>query len=177
MSFRIEIESFHTQTDYDPEDTTVSEAIETVYREGPGVRIHMGPGTWVSLPTYGGISDIYSYIVRMLTRIEVGVYPFDIYFLSSGFTTIWSFHESAGILTILISWTAVNGVFNGRSVMNAQFNDVVPQLVIEKELFVNEWQGLLRKVKCNLLSAGYANRLSDFEYMASLNDTAGLADI
>jgi hypothetical protein len=113
----------------------------------------------------------------MLTRIEVGVYPFDIYFLSSGFTTIWSFHESAGILTILISWTAVNGVFNGRSVMNAQFNDVVPQLVIEKELFVNEWQGLLRKVKCNLLSAGYANRLSDFEYMASLNDTAGLADI
>lgn len=169
MTFRIEMEPYQGLDVMDPEDTTTSEAIESVYRAGPAVRIHMGPRTWSRLPVSGGVSDILNDTIRMLKRIEIGGYPFDVSFLCNSFTAIWRFSESNGILTIKTLWTAAVGMSNGREVRDAQFNDAVTQIVVDKEAFVAEWRKLLKQVKCDLLSAGYGGRLDDFEYLELLD--------
>jgi hypothetical protein len=169
MSFRIEMEPCRGLEARDPEDTTTSEAIESVYRAGPAVCIHMGPRTWARLPVSGGISDIYNDIIRILERLGLGVYPFEISFLCSSFTARWRFSESNGVLTIGTSWTAVDGRFNGREVRDAQFNDAVSRFVVEKQAFVAEWRKLARQLKRDLLSAGYGGRLNDLGYLESLD--------
>lgn len=169
MSFRIEIEPYRELGVWDPEDTTTSEAIESVYRGGPAVCIHMGPRTWARLPVSGGVSDIYNDIIRMLERLELGAYPFEISFLCSSFTALWRFFESNDVLTIRTSWTAVNGSSNGCEFRDAQFNDVVSQIVVEKAAFVAEWRSLARQLKRDLLSAGYGGRLNDFECLELLD--------
>jgi hypothetical protein len=168
MDFLIEMEPYERLDVRDPEDSTTSEAIESVYRAGPAVRIHMAPQTWATLPVEGGVSDIYSDLVRMLKNLEMGVYPFEITFLCSCFTAIWRFSDSNGVLTIRTSWTAVNGVSNGREIRHANFNDEVSQFVVEKETFVAEWRNLLGQIKCELLSAGYDSSLDNFEYLEQL---------
>ncbi len=132
------------------------------------MRLHVGPQTWARLPISGGISDIYKSIVTMLESIERGVYPFEISFLCSSFTARWSLSESNGVLNIRTAWTAVNGYSNGREIGNAQFNDVAPRIVVERATFVAEWQDLARRLKRDLLSAGYDDRLGGFEYLKSL---------
>lgn len=169
MSFRIEIESYRELRDRDPEDTTTSEAIESVYGGGPAVRIHMAPRTWARLPVSGGISDIYNDMTRMLERLELGGDPFEVSFLCSSFTAIWRFFESKGVLTIRTSWTVVDGSSNGCEVRDARFNDVVSQFEVEKDAFVAEWRKLAMQLKRDLLSAGYDSRLEDFEYLESLD--------
>lgn len=169
MSFRIEIEPYQELGVRDPEDTTTSEAIESVYSGGPAACIHISPRTWARLPVSGGISDIYNDMIRMLERLELGVYPFEISFLCSSFTAIWRFFESNGVLTIRTSWTTVNGSSNGCEVRDAQFNDVVSQIVVEKAAFAAEWRSLARQLKRDLLSAGYGGHLTDFEYLELLD--------
>ncbi|MGC4064594.1 MAG: hypothetical protein QM784_08130 [Polyangiaceae bacterium] len=169
MSFHIEIEPYQGIEARDPDDTTVSEAIESVYRGGAAVRIHMSPRAWSRLPLSGGISDIYDDIIRMLECLEQGLYPFKISFLCSTFTAIWRFFEANGVLTIRTSWTAVDGRFDEREVRDAQFNDAVTQLVVEKKAFVAEWQKLASQIKRDLTSAGYDEHLDGFEYLKSID--------
>ena len=168
MSFRIEVEQYRALGARDPEDTTTTEAIESVYSGGPEVRLIMGPQAWVRLPMSGGISDIYKSIVRMLEYIEAGVYPFEISFLSSSFTAKWLISESSGILTIKTVWIVVDGYFNGRRIRDARFSDAVSRIVVEKAAFVAEWQNLAKRVKGDLLSAGYGDDLGGFEYLRTL---------
>lgn len=163
MDFQIEIEPYQRLDSMDPEDTTASEAIETLYRSGPAVRIHMGPRTWATLRVSGGVSDIFNDIIRMLKRLDQGVYPFEVSFLCSSFTAIWKFSESNGVLTIKTLWTAVVGMANGSEVRGAQFNDAVTQLVVEKKAFVAEWRKLVAQISRDLSSAGYGGRLDDFD--------------
>lgn len=169
MSFRIEIEPYRELGVREPEYTTTSEAIESIYSGGPAVYIHMGPRTWARLPVSGGISDIYSYMIRMLERLELGVYPFEISFLCSSFTAIWRFFESNGVLTIRTSWTTVDGSSNDCEVRDAQFNNVISQIAVKKAAFVAEWRSLARQLKCDLLSVGYGGHLNDFEYLELLD--------
>jgi hypothetical protein len=171
MIFRIEIEPNGRLEAIDPEDTTTAEAIETVYREGPAVYIHMGDRACARLTVGGGISDIYNDVVRMLKRLELDSSPFEVSFLCSCFTAIWRINEVSGVLTIGASWSAVVGSVNGVEVEERHFNDVLPCFTVEKKEFVAEWHKLLRKVKCDLLSVGYDGRLENFEYLERLDDT------
>ena len=170
MSFRIEMEPYKTLGVRDPEDTTVSEAIESVYRPGPAVRgpkirIHLTRQTWVTVPVEGGVSDIYNDLVWMLKKLEQGVDPLEVRFLCSCFTAIWRFSESNGALTIRTSWTSVIGTSNGCEIRDAHFNNDVSQFVVNKKTFVAEWRRLLGRIKCDLLRAGYDSRLDNFEYL------------
>ena len=77
MNFRIEIEPYQGLEAMDPEDTTTSEAIETVYRWGPAVHMHFGPQIWATLSISGEVSDIYNDIRYMLKSLALGRYPFE----------------------------------------------------------------------------------------------------
>jgi hypothetical protein len=165
MYFLIDVEPYQRLDVRDPEDSTVSEAIESVYRAGPAVRIHMAPGTWIRLPMSGGVSDIYNDVIRMLRNLEQGVYPFEITFLCSSFTAIWRFSESTGVLAIGTSWSAVDGTSNGSEIRDACFNHAISQIVVQKQKFVTEWQKLLTTIKHDLLYAGYGSNLGNFEYL------------
>ncbi len=169
MCFLIEIEPHQGLEARDPEDSTVSEAIETAYRAGPAVRVHMATGAWASLPVSGGVSDIYDDIVRMLKGLELGVYPFEASFLCSSFTAVWRFTESNGVLTIRTLWTAVDGTSDGHKTRAARFNNTVAQVVVEKQKFVAEWRSLLAQIKRGLLSVGYGNYLDNFDYLERLD--------
>lgn len=168
MPFSIDTESSQSLQPMDPEDSTTSEAIESVYGHGSAVRIHFGEKAFARLPFSGGVSDIYDDVVRMLKRLTGGNDPFSISFLCSCFTTIWRFSESTELLTIEMRWTAVDGNFENRDVRNARFNEVASHLVVEKGEFVSAWHALLSQVRADLLKAGYDGRLANFEYLDSL---------
>jgi hypothetical protein len=171
MTFRIEIEPNGRLEAKDHEDTTTAEAIETVYREGPVVHIHMGSRAYARLTIGGGISDIYNDIVWMLKRLELGPCPFEVSFLCSCFTATWRIGEASGVLAIGTSWSAVVGRVDGIEVDERQFNDALPQFTVEKQSFVAEWHRLLRKLKHDLLSAGYGGWLENFQYLDRLDET------
>lgn len=168
MHFSIDTEACNELGSKDPEDSTTSEAIESAYRHGSAVRINFGEQTWARLPVSGGVSDIYDDIIRMLKRLEVDAYPFELSFLCSCFTAIWRFSASNGSLTIDMRWTAVDGTARGCVVRNSRFNDVASQLVVDKQVFISAWRTLLSQLKRDLLSVGYDRHLDNFEYLDSL---------
>jgi hypothetical protein len=167
MPFSIHTEPSPRLEPMDPEDSTISEAIESVYGHGSAVRLHFGEKASARLPLSGGVSDIYDDVVRMLKRLEVGSDPFNISFLCSCFTTIWRFSGSE-LLTIDMRWTAVDGTFESRDFSNARFNEVANRLVVERDEFVSAWHALLSQLRADLLKAGYDGRLANFEYLDSL---------
>jgi hypothetical protein len=168
MPFSIDIESAQELQRLDPGDSTTSEAIESIYGHGSAIRINFGENAVARLPMAGGVSDIYNDIIRMLNRLDLDIYPFQISFLCSCFTAIWSFSAPTELLTIKMRWTAIDGMFQDREFRNERFNDVAGQLVVDKKVFISSWHSLLLQIKRDLLSAGYTRQLENFEYLNSL---------
>lgn len=161
--FRVELHRSEALRPRDPDDSTVAEAIESIYPHEAFVRIRLTVDASVQLPVSGGVSDIYNDLATMLTRLEIGDVPFDTSFLCSCFTAKWSVSESAGgELHVRTSWTSVIGDHDGREIRDAAFNEIVPQLVVRKDEFIDAWRGLLSTLERDLLAAGYGSELAGF---------------
>lgn len=168
MSFRIEIDPLRELGALDPDDTTISEAIESVYcRSDQVVRIYMGAGAWAELPVWGGVSDVFGDVVGMLRRLELGADLVDVSFLCSCFSAVWQISESRGVLSVRTAWTEVVGMLDGRRVSSAQFGQVVARFDVDKGVFVAEWRKLLGRIVHGLLLAGYGGRLDGLERLRS----------
>jgi hypothetical protein len=159
VPFRIEIMPYRRLRERDPEDSTVSEAIETLYVEGPEVLLHFSVSTRAWLRMSGGVSDIYKDIVWMLKTLEAGTFPFEQSFLCSYFTAVWTFSETKGLLEVETAWTSVRGYSGSELVADWSFNDVVPSFVVDKAAFVAEWLTLLDVIHRDLRATGYADLL------------------
>jgi hypothetical protein len=150
---------------FDKEDTTVSEAISTIYRQDDDWMLTIN---WFDHELFldgSMIGDIYNDIVKMLRAIEANESGFTIFFLDSGFTVAWNIEVENEELMIDASWTSV--VSEDSQILEKLRK--LPTLRIQKSEFFASWSRLLSIIKEDLSASGYSNRLKGFEYLDSLN--------
>lgn len=148
----------------DSEDTTVSEAIYTIYLDYSDSFTLNWNNYLVPLSKKGDLSEIYNDIIKMLVLIKTNKEKeFYINFLSSTFTAKWDFtlYKSEQI--------RINAKWNSNSIFsNKIINEIDPnlyQVLVNKTHFVNEWDNLLRNLKRDLKAVGYTDSLDGFSYL------------
>lgn len=148
----------------DEEDTTVSEAIFSVYSDYE-TDIHLFFGDFlVCLSRRGDISDIYNDIVDIFMQLEHGSKIFFMNFLSSSFTTRWDFELiKPGTIKINAKWFDV--------VYYDKKQSMIKQSEIEVPIseFKDQWKKILLPIKEDILTLEYDRRLTGFDFLERLN--------
>ena len=148
----------------DKEDTTVSEAISTIYKSDEDWMLTIYWFEYELLLDGIMIGDIYNDLVKMLKSLQANEQVFTVSFLDSGFTAIWNIELENDQLTIDARWTTVTS----KDPQTSEKLRKLPVLRLQKNDFVDNWNRLLSIVKEDLLSTGYSNQLKGFEYLDSL---------
>lgn len=147
----------------DDEDTSVSEAISSIYSEyTPDILLHWDELT-LCLSRRGDISDIYDDIVDVLTQLECRVESFFMAFLSSSFTTHWNFKIiEPDLVRVTAKWVDVVYFDNNKSKIKKS------SMVISISDFTEQWRKIFIAIKKDLLSLGYNNNLEGFIFLDKL---------
>jgi len=148
----------------DKEDTTVSEAISTIYKSDEDWMLTIYWFEHELLLDGIMIGDIYNDLIKMLQSLQANEQVFTVSFLDSGFTAIWNIELENDQLTIDARWTTVTS----KDPQTREKIRKLPVLRLQKNDFVDNWNRLLSIVKEDLLSTGYSNQLKGFEYLDSL---------
>lgn len=150
--FKMEIERPVNLGCFDPDDTTLSEAIYSIYSDVGGYVTLNWNGCDLSI-SFNALSEMCKDIVDMLKRINVGK-SFIQNFLCSEFTAEWDIQVSDENLKIKAKWTDVAE----RNVSEKKLRDVSNIINVNRENFINTWTGLLDIVEYDLKKMGYEYR-------------------
>lgn len=134
---------------YDPEDTSVSEAIYSIYEVDDGELELDWNGCKIFL-TLNGFSDIYNDIENMLEQISLGR-SFVQHFLCSAFTATWVIKIASPYVEVTSSWVAVSG---GALAME-ELKNSPDSVIMLKDDFVKLWNDLLISIRADLKAQGY----------------------
>lgn len=165
--FSIEFANSINLGKFDREDSTVSEAIYTIYPDYSDSFTLNWNKYLIPLSKKGDLSEIYNDLVNILTLIKTdNAKAFYINFLSSTFTAKWNFiiYKTDQII-INAKWYS-NSIFRNR-IITASDPDLY-QVLVNKHHFVKAWDTLLRNLKRDLKTVGYTNRLDGYNYLDSL---------
>lgn len=108
MTFNIDIEVFQPLNDFDQDDSTFSEAIETVFHNNDSIIKMNWNGIVFEMSIYSCISELYSqlfYIMEDIELLDAGSYTTSL--LSSEFTVYWHFVVENEHLSITPEWYVV----------------------------------------------------------------------
>ena len=148
----------------DKEDTTVSEAISTIYKSDEDWMLTIHWLEYELLLDGIMIGDIYNDLVKMLKSIQANERAFTVFFLDSGFTAAWNIEVENDQLAIDARWTTVTS----KDPQTCEKLRELAVLRLQKSDFIDNWNRLLSIVKEDLLASGYSNQLKGFEYLDSL---------
>ncbi|BDR55757.1 hypothetical protein [Xylocopilactobacillus apis] len=165
--FEIDFSSSVNLGKLDSEDSTVAEAIYTIYSEYSETFTLNWNNYLIPLSKKGDLSEIYNDIVKMLILIKMNKEKgFYINFLSNAFTAKWEFTlYKTEQIRINAKWNS-NSIFS-----NKLINEIDPnlyQVLVNKTHFVNQWDNLLRNLKQDLKAVGYTDSLDGFSYLEKL---------
>jgi hypothetical protein len=164
--FAIKITRSAVSPQFDPEDCSVAEAIETIYPHELGCIARMyWQGFSIGLNGLM-IAGIYNDIVKMLMFAKSEAHMFRGSFLDTGMTAVWDIERITDHLTISATWTTATNVIgpNGIKAETAALR-ALPALVVSTTAFVQAWECVLRLIKEDLIVAGYDNALKNFTYL------------
>lgn len=137
--------------DFDSEDSTVSEAIYSIYPIQDGTIVLNWNGCEINL-ALNSLSDFYTDIVNMLESISLNK-PFTQYFLCSAFTAEWLFDFQDNELKITAHWISIGG----GEATERKLHKVPNVIFIKRNLFISLWDNLLQTVMSDLYIKGYRN--------------------
>jgi hypothetical protein len=150
----------------DPEDTTVSEAIESIYSNA-GRMINMHWNDFV-IPLFGySLGDIYYNIINILNDIKSGKSFFTENFLDAVFTAKWVCEIRNDMIKITAHWTTIANL-EKEDITIDKLKQVSNVVLVDLEEFTSGWKKLLRIIKEDLITVGYDNTLEGFEYLEKL---------
>ena len=161
--FRIKINNEVLLGQIDSDDETVAEAIYSTYSDYTYDISLMWNDFVILLDRRGDISDIYNDITLMLGALKRNESTLSVSFLSSTFTAKWYIHVESENLRILPKWLTV--AFSGQQPYDNEENNI---LIVPMVDFINEWDGLLRVIKDDLIKVGYGEDLEGFYYLTTL---------
>ena len=138
---------------FDPEDTSIPDAIYSIYPITAGDVILNWNGCDIKL-SLNSLSYLYNDIENMIQRLSLGE-SFIQYFLCSAFTAAWDIKINGDDVTIESKWTSVGGGEAIRRKLKKTSNIIY----VNKNDFIGEWSNLLGAIKMDLRSKGYGNLL------------------
>lgn len=135
----------------DPEDTSIVEAIQTMYKNQDKWIAEINWNNYIIPLFSGAISYIYNDIISIVNSIKSNKEVFEISFLDSSFTAKWKCNIKDGMIHIQAFWFDISPAANE----DKDINSVSDSLVMDKDKFISELNILINKVDRDLLSAGY----------------------
>jgi hypothetical protein len=150
----------------DSEDSTVAEAIETIYSNaGRMITIHWNG---FNIPLFGSsVSDIFYNAISILRSIEMKKKYFTENFLSPVFTTRWFFDINDDCVKITAEWITIANL-ESENITIDKLNEVSNIVEVGVQQFVDMWKNFLSVIKSDLLTVGYGYELSGFEFLKKL---------
>ncbi len=149
--FNIKFKKSKEIAEPDLEDTTYSEAIETIYSINDKLII-IWKGVDIILSFKYDLSDIWNDIIKSISNIENDfVESLTFEFPSQTFFGSLSIVKKNEYLLINAKWDRVNGGEEKLEKLKAVGLD----MKIKKEYFLNEWIGLVNEVECDIKKSGY----------------------
>lgn len=150
----------------DTEDTSVSEAIETIYKyDEVGILTIVWNHLSIVLKGHS-LASIYNDIIYMLEFIQMGDEKFSITFLDPSFTTKWESELINEDIKITALWTDVDSFGTEKQLLKELRQSNI--IVENQHDFIKDWESLLKMIKEDLISTGYDNTLEGFEYLDTL---------
>ncbi|MDC8100616.1 hypothetical protein [Chryseobacterium rhizosphaerae] len=151
----------------DLEDTTVTEAIYTLYLND-NMMININWNGFVIPMNGSSFSQVYNDVILMLELIINDEKEFSINFLDSCFTAIWNFSNYDDMIKVEANWIAIAS-YGDINVSLENLYKTSNTLIIKKQNFIEEWNSLFKIIKEDLLKVGYNDTLDNFEYLKTLN--------
>ena len=151
--FKITIDCHGERGEFDSEDTTLSEAVESTYtpanfEAGGTILFHWNQ---ISIPLpLDCMSDLIDCIFWMFDAILNGD-DFDLNILCWLFTVTWSFEIQNSMLKIVSRWWVIKVDEHTREILNSDKS----VLIIDKKNFMQEWFKLLSIIRNDLKIVGY----------------------
>lgn len=164
MNFKLLISNPSHLLHRDEKDTTVSEALQTIYPYTKESSVYMyWNGYILELYLCAEISDVFKDILRMVDSLK-NKEATSISWGSDVFFGTWDCCYCKQNIKIKASWTSLRG---GSETLK-QLNMVSNELIIDIDLFLKEWLKLLTQIKKDLKKMGYSkNNLDDFYLLES----------
>jgi len=164
--FEITIKGKKRKRNADFEDTTVTEAISTIYNSSSDFLIFINWNGF-KLPMDGiGFSQIYNDIIIMLEYLEEER-DFYVNFLDSGLTAIWKFTVKGDFIDVEAEWIDIAS-YGFENTTIEELERVSNIITVNKKKIIDEWNSLLKIIKIDLINAGYNDNLEGFEYLRTL---------
>lgn len=152
----------------DVEDTSVSEAIWSIYpNDDETVMITFG-NYLIYLDKRGDIAGMYNDIIHMLKCLNENNSEFLTSFLSSGFTVYWNFKKEKNSITITPTWFSAGQKHIETNLFVQNVREVNFPITVNTDVFISEWHKFLKNIKEDLLKVGYTEDLENFEYLKNL---------
>lgn len=165
--FEIVTEGKSSLRNFDLEDSTVAEAISTVYKNDDVFKIYLNwNGFYIPLDGVS-FSNIYNDVIHMLESIEMGEIKFSNTFLDSCFTAKWESELINNNIKITAFWTDIAS-YGKENTTVEKLREVSNTVLVSQQDFVTNWKNLLRVIKEDLIRAGYDSALDGFEYLDRL---------
>lgn len=166
MNFKLLISNPSHLLHRDENDTTVSEALQTIYPYTKESSVYMyWNGYILELWFCAEISDIFKDILQMVDSLK-NKKAISISWGSNIFFGTWDCSYCKQDVKIKATWTALRGGYETLK----QLNMVSNELIIDIDLFLKEWLKLLMQIKEDLKKMGYSkNNLEDFYLLESLD--------
>ncbi|WP_175620506.1 hypothetical protein [Chryseobacterium schmidteae] len=154
----------------DTEDTSVSEAIYSIYLgDDDDKHVTMTFGNYfIYLTRRWDISVTYNDIIYMLKDLNGNNNEFRTSFLCVGFTLYWNFVRKGNSVTITPQWIEVGLEDRETNLFVENVREANFPITIDTEVFISEWNRLLKSIKDDLLKVGYTEDLENFEYLKEL---------
>jgi hypothetical protein len=147
--------------DMDAEDSTVNEALQTIYPSTKESAVYMKWNNYIlQMNLTAEIADVFSDIIKMMEAL-VNQQEFSIHWGSNVFFATWKFAVDDSLLKINAEWTSLRGAGETLS----EIKKVPNHLTINKSDFIKEWLELLRMIKQDLLKAGYTHEMIEDLYV------------
>ena len=151
----------------DVEDSTVSEALQTIYPKNKSSNLCMiWNGVVLGLEMHDEVADIYWDIIKMLYDMyEQPLSSTRVHWGSSVFMAEWIIKPYNDTLYISAYWTALKH----KKHLLPELNTPNDTIYIKREVFIAYWLQLLRKIQIDLKQQGYnESNLEDFYHIDTI---------
>ncbi len=163
MSYRFTIQASSPRftNEFDPEDESVSDAIQTAFPLETESAILSWNWVYVPLSYKYDLSMMVECVVELVGELDANVAGRKtIQWPSNTFASTWQLEWSDGVVTIHSEWLSVVG--GSESALTA-----VSAVVMDCSAFLAEWKRPLEVVVAALVSAGYTSELRGMDQLVA----------
>jgi hypothetical protein len=173
MSYRFTIQASSPRAlkEFDPNDTNLSDAIQTVFPLETECAILVWNWVYVPLSYKYDFSMMIDDVIALIDAMQVE--PSGrrtIQWPSNTFACTWKVEWDARVTTVEADWVSVVG--NTEAMLAA-----VPKIVVESSGFVEEWKRPLEAIWGGLTSAGYTSKLLGLDHLMATVSKIGRCGI